>query len=346
MQRRAAFLFALLLTGTSLLAVTVRPVSAGVLAVSTFDSSTEGWTAVTLDALGNANPSSVSVGSGLGNAGSALRHNAPSDSRTSYFSAPSNFINALHGAGGGFMAWDLSTINAPGDIFFSDFDVEIRAGATRLRRDVTPPAPPISPTYARNTLNFGTGAGWLFVDGSGTTTASQDQINSVLAGADTLLIRAEYWSSFTPDTSLLDNPMIVSPGLGIAINRSVAVAGDFVDMRVVAGQAGPVDLYVVVALPSSLSFTVGCGGSQPLIFISGGGGQTLSCLSNPASTFPRYAASTTVSGGTLLGLQWPGAAPPGTYVFAAVATLPGSLGDGVIHPGDIVAVSSAVLTVP
>jgi hypothetical protein len=345
MQLRARVFLALFLTGSFLL-LAVSPVAAGVLAVSTFDSGTDGWTAVTLDAAGNANPSSVSVGSGLGNAGGALRHNAPSDSRTSYFSAPSGFINALHGAGGGFIAWDLTTINAPGDIFFSETDVEIRAGATRLRRNVTPPAPPISPTYARHTLNFGTGAGWLFFDGSGTTTASQEQINSVLAGADTLLIRAEYWSSFTADTSLLDNPMIVSPGLGIAINRSVAVAGDFVDMRVVAGQAGPVDLYVVVALPTSLSFTVGCGGSQPLIFISGGGGQTLSCLSNPASTFPRYAASTTVSGGTLFGVQWPGAAPSGTYVFAAVATLPGALADGVIHPGDIVAVSSALLTVP
>jgi hypothetical protein len=337
----------LLLTG-SFLPFAVSPASAGVLAVSTFDSGTEGWTAVTLDAAGNANPSSVSFASGLGNAGGALRHNAPSESRTSYFSAPSGFINALHGAVGGSFSWDLSTIIQPSDIFFSETDIEIRAGASRLRRNVTPPSPPVSPTYVRNTLTFGTGAGWLFFDGANTSPASQDQINAVIGGADTLLIRAEYYNSFTPDTSLLDNPTIVGPGLGVVLNRSVAIAGDFVEMRTVGSLPGQVvDLYVVVALPQSLSSSLGCGGSIPLVFISNGGsGQTLSCASNPPNTFPRYTGGTTVSAGTLFGVQWPGAAPSGTYIFAAVATPPGALADGVLGPADISTIASAVLTVP
>ena len=47
----------------------------------------------------------------------------------------------------------------------------------------------------------------------------------------------------------------------------------------------------------------------------------------PPNTFPRYTGGTTISAGTLFGTQWPGAAPPGTYIFAAVVTPPGALAD-------------------
>jgi hypothetical protein len=340
---------ALILTGSLLVSGFVTtPVSAAVLAVSTFDSGTEGWTATRIDGTGNALPGTVSFAAGAGNPGGALRHDAPSDSRTSYLSAPSSFVTALHSAIGGSLSWDISTINAPSDIYFSDPDVDIRAGTNHIRRNVTPPAPPISPTYVRYSLTFGTDAGWLFFDGANTTTATQPQIDAVLAGAESLTFRGEYWSSFTPDTTLLDNVVVAGPGVGVALNRSAVAPGDVVELRLFANPPqGPVDLYVVVALPLSLAPGLGCGNSVALVFLTNGGSAlTLACDSNPANTFPRFVASTTLSrSATVLSLVWPGTAPPGVYTFAAVATPPGALGDG-LGPTDIVGLASAQLTVP
>jgi len=347
MHVRVGAVLALILTGSLVASgLVASPASAAVLAVSTFDSGTEGWTAITVGADGNALPSTVSFASGLGNPGGALRHVAPSDSRTSYFEAPSSFVAALRSAVGGSISWDFATINSTDDIFFSDPDIDIRAGTNHIRRNVTPPAPPISPTYLRNSLTFGTDAGWVFFDGASTSPASQAQIDAVLAGAESLRIRAEYWSSFTPDTTLLDNVVVAGPGVGVALNRSTVAPGEVVDMRLFANPPqGPVDLYVVVALPLSLAPSLGCGNSTPLVFVTNGGSAlTLACLSNPPNTFPRFLASTTLSRtSTLLDLVWPGAAPPGTYTFAAVATLPGGLADGVIGPTDIVGIASAQL---
>jgi hypothetical protein len=352
MQLRVGIVRALIVTGFLLASVLITdPVSAGVLAVSTFDSGTDGWTAVRIDVMGNAIPGNVSTDGG-GNPGGALRHDAPSDSRTSYLSAPSPFMGALHGAIGGSISWDLTTINTPTDIFFSDpiGDIDIRAGANHIRRNVTPPAPPVSPTFARYFLTFGTDSAWQFCTDpcASTTTASQDQINAVLAGADSLLIRGEYWSSFTPDTTLLDNVIVAGPGLGVALSRHTVAPGDTIEFRLFSNPPlGGVDLYVVVALPAGLSGPLGCGGSVPLVFITNGGSAlTLTCLSNPASTYPRFLAGTALSrSSTLLSLVWPGGAPPGVYTFAAVATPPGALANG-LDPTDIVALDAAQLTVP
>jgi hypothetical protein len=350
MQVRGEVVLALILTGALVASGFVAsPASAAVLAASTFDSGTDGWTAIRIDIAGNALAGTVSFAAGAGNPGGALRHDAPSDSRTSYFAAPSSFVTALHSAIGGSISWDFSTINTPSDLFFStDPDIDIRAGTTHIRRNVTS-APPISPTYVRNTLTFGTGDGWLFFDGANTTTATQPQIDAVLAAADSFMIRAEYWSSFTPDTTLLDNVVIAGPGVGAVLNRSTVAPGDVVEMRLFANPPlGPVDLYVVVALPLDLAPGLGCN-SIPLAFLTNGGSVvTLSCLSNPPNTFPRFLASTTLSrASTLLSIVWSGAAPPGIYTFAAVATPPGALADGVLNlPTDIVGIGSAQLTVP
>jgi hypothetical protein len=351
MHVRVGVVLALILTGSLLVSGFVTtPVLAAVLAVSTFDSGTDGWTAVTVGADGNALPNTVSFASGLGNPGGALRHVAPSDSRTSYFEAPSSFVAALRSAVGGSISWDFATIKSPDDLFFpppgSDPDIDIRAGTNHIRRNVvTAATAPISPTYLRNSLTFGTDAGWVFFDGANTSPATQAQIDAVLAGAESLRIRAEYWSSFTPDTSFLDNVVVAGPGVGVALNRSAVAPGDIVEMRLFANPPqGPVDLYVVVALPLSLGPSLGCGNSVPLVFLTNGGSAlTLACLSNPANTFPRFVASTTLSrSATVLSLVWPGAAPPGVYTFAAVATPPGALADG-LGPTDIVGLDSAQL---
>jgi hypothetical protein len=349
MRVRAA-VFALLLVGALVVGGFAIPAAAGVLAVSTFDSDIEGWTVVTVGADGGslpAPPATILFAPGGGNPGGAIRHNAPSDSRTSYYEAPSRFVAALHSAAGGFISWDLATIKSADDIFFSDPDIDIRAGTRHLRRNVTPPVP-FAPTFFRYGLAFDTSGGWTFVDGANSGPATQDEINAVLAGAESLRIRAEYWSSFTPDTSFLDNVVVAGPGPAVILNRSTAAPGDLVEMRLVPNSAlGAVDLYVVVALPTSVAPSLGCGNSLALIFVSDGGNTlTLVCASNPPNTFPRYAAGTTLPTATLLSVVWPAGAPSGAYVFAAVATPPGALADGVVGPADILALPAVQLTVP
>lgn len=191
MQMRAGVALTLIFIGSLLvMGPAASPVSAAVIATSTFDSGTDGWTAITIDIAGNSFPSTVSFAAGAGNPGGPLRHLAPSESRTSYFSAPPFIVGALRSAQGGFVSWDISTINQPSDLFFSETDVEIRAGGARIRRNVTPPAPPTAGSYVRYTLGFNTGAGWLFFDGSTTTPASQaqsvDDIKAVLGSSHPL----------------------------------------------------------------------------------------------------------------------------------------------------------------
>lgn len=342
MQTRPGVVLVLVLTGFLLVSgVVTGPASAAVIAKSTFDSDTNGWTAVRVDLVGSL-PGSVSFAGGSGNPGGAVRHDAPSDSRTSYLVAPSSIVNALHSAVGGLISWDIATSIDSRDsiLYFSDPDIIIKAGANQIRRNVTstPSPPPFFPTYARYVLGFGTGAGWLFFDGANETTASQAQIDSVVAGADTLMIRGEYFSGFFPDTTFLDNVIIAGPGPAVVLNRSTVAPGDPLELRLLIPPAGVVDLYVVVALPQSLSASLGCGGSTPLVFVSNGGSAlTLACSSSPSASFPRYLGGTTVSAGTLLNIAWPAAAPPGDYIFAAVATPPGALADNVIGVGDILA---------
>ncbi len=191
------------------------PSWATIIAQSTFDNDTEGWTGIIIDGAGNITPGTVSFAGGSGNPGGALRTDAPSDNKTSFFLASSFIVDALHSAIDGSISWDLATINQSGDVFFNfgapAFDINIRAGSDRIRLAVTPPAPTIFPVYSHYDLGFGVADGWLFFDGTTTTTATQAEIDSVLAGAQSLIIRAEYWSSATPDTTFLDNVTITTP---------------------------------------------------------------------------------------------------------------------------------------
>ena len=187
------------------LGVLAIPAAAIPIVQSTFDAGTEGWTGIIVDGS-IILPSSASFVAGAGNPGGALRHDAPSDSATSFFLAPATFVIGLHSAVGGSLSWDSSTISHTGDVFFSSFaDVNIRAGSDRLRLDVTPPPPATHPAYTHYDVAFNVAAGWLLFDGTTTTTATQAQIDAVLAGADSFIIRAEYFSGSIADVGFLDN---------------------------------------------------------------------------------------------------------------------------------------------
>jgi hypothetical protein len=172
---------------------------------STFDAGAEGWGGIIIDGS-VITASSVSFVAGAGNPGGALRHDAPSDSATSFFLAPASFATALHSAVGGSLSWDSSAVSHAGDVYFASFaDVNIRAGDNRIRLAVTPPPPAAHPAFTHYEVPFDISAGWLLFDGASTTAATQAQIDSVLAGAESLIFRAEYFSGPTADIGFLDN---------------------------------------------------------------------------------------------------------------------------------------------
>lgn len=183
--------------------------SASVIFQSTFDSGTEGWTAFT-SAPGNPTVP-VSWAAGKGNPGGALQHVSPSDNETSFFLAPAAFLSALAGAIGGSIAWDISTVPTAGDVFFSSAaDIQVRgSGTDRIRLSLFSSAP-VHPEYRSLDVGFTTVSGWNFFDGVTTTTATQAQIDDVLAHASSFVIRAEYWSGPFPDTGYLDNVFLRS----------------------------------------------------------------------------------------------------------------------------------------
>lgn len=188
----------------------VQTASAAVLFQSTFESGTEGWTAFT-NASGNpAVP--VTWESGSGNPAGSLRHDAPTDGDTSFFNAPTTLLNVLPNAIGGSISWDIATLNSVGDTFFtSAADIQIRAGADRNRLSLLSSTAPNLPTFQSFLVGFSTDYLWNFFDGTSTTVATQAQINDVLSNVTRLQIRAEYWSSSTPDTTFLDNVVVTSP---------------------------------------------------------------------------------------------------------------------------------------
>jgi hypothetical protein len=195
------------------------PASGAILAESTFDTDTDGWTAVGFES-GSFLSLAVTFAPGAGNPGGALRHDDEGRSaRAAFFIAPAKFITALHAATGGSIEWDVATLPGLDHTFFSITDVAITGGFfnSAIVATVTPPAPPAS--YAEYELSFLAGAGWSLLGGEfrgdvpPPTPATQAEIDAVLATAAFLLIRAEYYESLTgdttPDVAFLDNVRVL-----------------------------------------------------------------------------------------------------------------------------------------
>lgn len=191
------------------MAAVICPVTmAAVIFENTFESSTEGWSAITT-AVGN--PSTPVSFASLGNPGGALKHVAPSDNLVSYFISPSSAAIALHSAVGGSVSWEISTAKGgAGDTFFSGADVVVRGTGQHVRKRLASSIT-LLPVFHTFSTAFSASDGWEYTSDNVTwAAATQSQINGVLLGAVRLAFRAEYWSSVNPDTTYLDNVRILS----------------------------------------------------------------------------------------------------------------------------------------
>ena len=89
---------------------------------------------------------------------------------------------------------------------------------------MTPPPPATHPAFTHYSVPFDISAGWLLFDGTSTTTATQGQIDSVLAGAESLIIRAEFFSGPTADIGFIDN-VAVDPGATVPEPSTLLLCG-------------------------------------------------------------------------------------------------------------------------
>jgi hypothetical protein len=188
---------------------------AQVLIQNTFDVDNQGWTSIGFNAAGTAfAPPSLNWVGGAGNPGGAVRYDSPiNPPYTAFFLAPTNVNTALHSAIGGSISWDISTIHDPSATFLigsGRSDISIRAGTDSIRLIVTAPSGPAAyPGFSSYGVDFSTASGWFF--NGVITPATQAQIDSVLLNADTMLIRADYWSRNLATSSILDNVTISAP---------------------------------------------------------------------------------------------------------------------------------------
>lgn len=178
--------------------------NATVLIQSTFDTDAEGWRAFSNSPGFTLHPVTWTPANG-----GMLAHQAPSDNATSFFLAPAAFVSALHGAINGSISYDIGSERAERtDTYFSSaVDVQVGAGTNRIRAGFITSAPGF-PVLNHFSLTFDTSHPWMFFDGTTTTVATQNQIDTVLTGATSLIIRGEYWSSSKPDTAYLDNVVL------------------------------------------------------------------------------------------------------------------------------------------
>jgi hypothetical protein len=141
------------------------------------------------------------------------------------------------------------------------------------------------------------------------------------------------------------------PTLGIALNGHTFTTGSVLRLDLsVDNPFGPflADVYLGAVLPSAAGPSFGCAMGDAIAFVSGSGGVVVRCRSASAATFPTYGPSAFFPAGpstftSFFTFTWP-SAPAGAYVVFVAFAVPGSLDDGTIGPGDIIAIVGDTVT--
>jgi hypothetical protein len=142
------------------------------------------------------------------------------------------------------------------------------------------------------------------------------------------------------------------PTLGIALNSHAFTTGNALRLDLTVGNPlGPLtaDIYLGAVLPPAAGPSFGCPGGDAIAFLDVSSAVAVRCRSASAATFPRFrdgafipAGLTTL--GSLVSFTWPSTAPAGAYVVFVALAVPGSLDDGAIGPGDVIAIVGDTVT--
>lgn len=175
---------------------------------STFETDSEGWTA-----LGSTGSPSWAVNTvipvqhqaGDGNPGGHIVVQDP-DGEWSYFAAPLAFLGDKSAAFGGRLSFDSRLVSAPGGSLANEAEVVLHGAGLTLVYEVTASLPSSWTTFDIPLL----AGGWRVSSTFSGALASDAQLMSVLGDLDALWINAEY---ITPvvETVALDNVQLMAP---------------------------------------------------------------------------------------------------------------------------------------
>jgi hypothetical protein len=221
----------------------------------------------------------------------------------------------------------------------------------------------------RQTVGLSTTATWgqsktitLSVDGTtltsqtltGTTLWHTWDTTKVPDGAKTLTASV----TFNGQTATANLPVRVANGtatLKLAVGSTGLKSGDQSPLSLTVGNPGEdvsVDVYLGMMLPAEAGPGLGCPQGDAVAFSRDqSSGLTVVCASASPATFPRFASSVFVPAALppttladFFGLEWL-ASHSGSHLVFVAFTVPGSLNDGTIDAGDIVALDTTTVTV-
>jgi subtilisin family serine protease len=121
----------------------------------------------------------------------------------------------------------------------------------------------------------------------------------------------------------------------------------------IANPGGPVtvDVYLVAQVPAAQGVALGCPAGDALLFFTGAVAPTVICASTPPPMLPAIAAGVTIPSAlapvsipAVLEVTWPPGLLAGSYTFALALLKTGAFADGIIDPGEVVAIGMDTLT--
>ncbi|MCA9216843.1 MAG: hypothetical protein KDB27_27425, partial [Planctomycetales bacterium] len=210
-------------------------------AVSTFDTSTERWTA-TDDVLKRGGDIRVFHGEDFGNPGGGLYTRNPSNSNTNFWRAPSKFLGNRSASYGGTITYDVQQTLV--DANNLEPHIILVSGDRRLyyvTREL--PRPNLWHTYE---IPITASAGWTDAFPQQGNRPSEDEMREVLAHLTDLYVRAEYAHVSRADEGFMDNFAMTGVGdLVEADNTRNSIRGNSIHsnggLGIDLGRDGPED---------------------------------------------------------------------------------------------------------
>jgi hypothetical protein len=194
----------------SLALLSAHSTSAAPLAVSTFDTGTDGWT-IFSDGTGPV------FEPGVGNPPGDIIGTDVVLGQVWYFNAPASFLGNKSAAS--LLSFDMS--QSATTTQFNSSDVVLIGGGLTLAFD-TVPSPAAFPNFTHYEVSLGSATGW-HIDTLGGAGASKEQLDTVLSALSALRIRGEFVNG--ANQARLDNVVLDTDPTGVPEPMSRMILG-------------------------------------------------------------------------------------------------------------------------